>query len=264
LGGGLGWYFLRGSAAPAPTPPPATTLSPEAQAALDRVKELEEKLRVFEAEKAEAEAQAQEEARKKLEAQARALGTIADPTAIAKAQQEAAKNARLEQERKQLEERRRLEEAKAAEEARLAEERRTAEEAAAAAAAAAAALATTTTLPATTTTLPPPTQAALQPGTLVNLSDPGVTPPILDKTPPLHYPPLALRQRVEGTVELNILIDDRGVVTDAQVVTSAGSRAGLDEAAMENARKRKYRPATKDGVPVKVWMPLRVHFKLPG
>ena len=61
-----------------------------------------------------------------------------------------------------------------------------------------------------------------------------------------------------------MLVDDRGVVTEVQVVTSAGGRAGLDEAAVENAKKRKYRPATKDGVPVKVWMPLRVQFKLPS
>jgi protein TonB len=243
-----------------------TTLSPEAQAALDRVKELEEKLRAFEAERAEAEAKASEEARKKLEAQAKALGTTADPTAVAKAQEEAARRARLEQEQNQLEERRRLEEAKAAEVARVAEERRRAEEAAAAAvaAAAAAAVATTTTTLPPTTTLAPTTQAALKPGTLVNLSDAGVTPPVPEKAPSLQYPSRALRQRVEGTVELSILVDERGVVTDAQVVTSAGGRAGLDEAAMENARKRKYRPATKDGVPVKVWMPLRVQFKLPG
>ncbi len=254
-----GWYlFGRGPSAPVNTAPPTTTLSPEAIAAQAHVKELEEKLKAFEAEKAEAEAKAAEEAKKKLEAQAKALGTTADPAAIAKAQEEAAKKARLEQEKKQQEEKKKLEEAKAAEEARVAEERRKAEEARLAAAAAA-----TTTLP-PTTTVPPTTQPALRPGTLVNLSDTGVTPPVPDKTPPLVYPPIALRQRIEGTVELSILVDERGVVTDTQVVTSAGGRAGLDEAAIENAKRRKYRPATKEGIPVKVWMPLRVQFKLPN
>jgi TonB family protein len=47
------------------------------------------------------------------------------------------------------------------------------------------------------------------------------------------------------------------------VVTGAGGKAGLNEAAMDNVRKRKYRPATKEGVPVKVWVPVRVQFKLP-
>jgi TonB family protein len=64
-------------------------------------------------------------------------------------------------------------------------------------------------------------------------------------------------------VELNILVDERGVVTDAKIVSGAG-RMGLDEAAVDNAKRRRYRPATKDGVAVKVWMPLRVAFKLPS
>lgn len=258
VGGALAWYFLGPGAAPAPTPPPPPTISVEAQAALDRVKELEEQLKAFEAEKAAAEQKAADDARKKLEAQAKALGTTADPAAIAKAQEEASKKARLEQEKRQQEERRKLEEAKAAEEARVAEERRRSEEAAAVAAAAA-----TTTLP-PVTTAPPTTQVALKPGALVDLNDLGVTPPVPEKAPPLNYPPVALRQRVEGTVELNILVDERGIVTDAKVVTGAGGKVGLDEAALDNAKKRRYRPATKDGVPVKVWMPLRVQFKLPS
>ena len=256
---GAGWFlFGRGASGPSDAAPTPTTLSAEAIAARQKVKELEDKLKAFEEEKAAAEARAGEEARKKLEAQAKELGTTADPAAIAKAQEDAAKKARLDQDRKQQEEKRQLEEAKAAEEARLADEQRKAEAARAAAAAAA-----TTTLP-PATTAPPTTQAAVKPGALVNLSDTGVTPPVPDKTPPLVYPPIALRQRIEGVVELSVLVDDRGVVTDAQIVTSAGTRSGLDEAALENAKKRKYRPATMDGVPVKVWIPLRVQFKLPS
>jgi TonB family protein len=259
---GVGGYFLfgrgGGSEAPVSTAPAPTTLSAEAAAAAARMKDLEDKLKTFEAEKAAAEQKAADDAKKKLEAQAKAAGTAVDPAAVAKAQEEAAKKARAEQERKQQEERKKLAEAKAAEEARVAEEQRKADELAKAVAAAAAA---TTTLPAVTA--PPSTVAAVKPGTLVNLTDAGVTPPITDKTPPLVYPAIALRQRIEGTVELSILVDEKGAVTDAQVVTSAGGRAGLDEAAIENAKKRRYRPATKEGVPVKVWMPLRVVFKLP-
>jgi protein TonB len=98
---------------------------------------------------------------------------------------------------------------------------------------------------------------------LVSLSDPGVIPPVLDKKPVLAYPPIALRQRAEGTVDLNLLVDERGYVTDAQVVAAPGGRAGLPEAAQEYARRWRYRPATKDGVPVKVWTPVRVRFELP-
>jgi TonB family protein len=73
----------------------------------------------------------------------------------------------------------------------------------------------------------------LQPGALVDVSEPGVLAPVVDKTPPLQYPQLALRQRLEGTVELNVLVDEKGLVTDATVVKGAG-KAGLDEAAIEN------------------------------
>ena len=98
----------------------------------------------------------------------------------------------------------------------------------------------------------------------MGLDDPGVIGPILEKKPPLAYPPIALRQRVEGSVDLSVLVDERGNVADARVVSPGGGRAGLSEAAADYARKWKYRPATKDGVPVKVWKAVKVVFKLPA
>jgi TonB family protein len=247
----------RASAPPvaAATPAPVTA---EAQAAIDKVKELEDKLKAIEAEKVAAEAKAAEDAKKKVEAQAAAKGQAVDPAAVQKAQEEAAKKARAEQEKKAEQERQRLEEQKKAEEARLAEEQKKAQEEEAARQAAAAA----TTLPAPTTTQQ--AAPALRPGTLVNLSDPGVIAPVAERTPQLNYPPIALRQRVEGTVELNVLVDERGNVVDAQIVSGAAGKAGLNEAALDNVRKRKYRAATKEGVVVKVWVPVRVQFKLPS
>jgi protein TonB len=97
----------------------------------------------------------------------------------------------------------------------------------------------------------------------VNISDARVIAPLLERRGTLQYPPIALRQRIEGTVELTVLVDERGGVSDAKVVTGAAGR-GLNEAAVDYARRQKYRPATKYGVPVKVWMPLRVRFELPN
>jgi TonB family protein len=261
IGGVAAWLVARSRSAPVPPPaPPTTTLSAEAEAAVARVKELEDKLKVIEAEKAAAEAKAAEDAKKKMEAQAAAKGAAVDPAAVQKAQEEAARKARLEQEKKAAEERARLEEEKRIEEARLAEEKRKAEEEAARVAAAAAAAATT--LPPAPVTQPP--APALKPGTLVNLSDPGVIAPVAERAPGLIYPPIALRQRVEGAVELNVLVDERGNVVDAKIVSGAAGKAGLNEAAIENVKKRKYRPASKEGIPVKVWVPVRVQFKLPS
>ncbi len=256
---GVGGYLAYKKMNAGPPPPPTTTLSAEAAAAVARVKELEDKLKAIEAEKAAAEAKAAEDAKKKVEAQAAAKGQQVDPAAVQKAQEEAAKKARAEQEKKAAEERKRLEEEKKAEEARLAEERRRADEEAARVAAVAA---TSTTMPATTTTTQA-AQPAIRPGTLVNLSDPGVIAPVAERVSPPLYPEIARRQGLEGTVELNVLVDERGTVQDVQVVTGAGGKAGLNEAAADNVRRRKYRPATKEGVPVKVWVPVKVQFKLP-
>jgi serine/threonine-protein kinase len=281
-------YFLLGRTAPAPPVPSTTvtTLSPAAVAALDRVRELEEKLAALEKEKAEAEGKAAEDAKKKIESQAAARGQQVDPAALARAQEEARRKAKEEQERRQQEELRRIAEQRKAEEDRLAEERRRAEEAAKAAEAArveqarleaarlaqAAAAQPVATPPpvvaAPTTTTPPPDASAptagVKVGTLVNLNDLGVTPPIVERASPPVYPPIALRQRVDGTVELNVFVDEKGTVLDVQVVQGAGGRAGLNEAAVDSVKKRRYRPATKDGVPVKVWMSVRVRFELPN
>jgi TonB family protein len=249
----IGWLVMRRSAvAPPPATTPPSTLSAEAVAATQRVKELEERLKAIEAEKAAAEARAAEEAKKRVEAQAAARGQKADEAAIERAQDEARRRAQAEQDRKAQEDKKRLEDEQRAAEARLAEERRIAAEAARVAAAA------TPASPPAVEAPPPP-----KPGTLVNLSDPGVIAPVTQSAPPLRYPPIAERQRVEGTVELNILVDEKGNVVETMLVTPAGGKAGLNEAAVDNVKKRRYRPATKDGVPVKVWYPVSVKFLLP-
>jgi TonB family protein len=246
-----GWLVMRRSTpAPAGATAPPSTLSAEALAAMQRVKELEEKLKAIENEKAVAEARAAEEAKKRLEAQAAAHGQKVDAAAVERAQDEARRRAQAEQDRKAQEERKRLEDEQKAAEARVAEERRRAEAEAARAAAA----------PPTTLAEAPP---VVKVGTLVNLSDAGVIAPVTQSAPALRYPPIAERQRVEGIVELNILVDEKGNVVEALLVTPAGGKSGLNEAAVDNVKKRRYRPATKDGVPVKVWFPVSVRFVLP-
>jgi TonB family protein len=198
---------------------------------------------------------------------AAARGQAVDPEALERAQEEARKKAKADQEKRQLEETRRLEEQKRAEEQRIADERRRAEEqqarlaeqARAEQAAAAAAAAAATPPP----TEAPPSAAPVKPGMLVGLTDPGVVAPVVERQPNLVYPPIALRQRIDGVVELNALVDEKGNVGDVTVVSPAGGRAGLNEAAIDSVKRRKYRAATKDGVPVRVWIQVRVRFELP-
>jgi protein TonB len=156
-------------------------------------------------------------------------------------------------------ERKRLEDEQRLAEQQLAEEQRRAEEARAAAAAAAA----PPTTVAAATPPPPPTTVAIKPGTLVDVNDAGVIAPVALNKPSFTYPPIALRQRIEGKVDLSVLVDERGGVTDAKVVSGAGGRAGLNEAASDYVKRWKFRPATKEGVPVKTWTPVSVVFMLP-
>jgi TonB family protein len=91
---------------------------------------------------------------------------------------------------------------------------------------------------------------------------PGVTPPQLVSAPNPEYPAMARNLRVQGTVVVSVLVDEDGRVQDARVVEPIRQNVGLNEAAQRAARNARYRPATKDGVRVKMWTRLRVPFKL--
>jgi TonB family protein len=286
-----GWLLLRWSAPPPAPATPLSTLSADEVTVMQRIRELEEKLSAIEQENAAA-AQAAEDAKKKLEARVVTRGEKVDAAAVG-APQGARREAhaqptraqeekwRLEEERKGLEtrlaqERRRIAEdvAKAAAvtpeasaqtppTTRAAEEQRRAAEDDVAKAAPVTPAVPAQTPPTTLAADTPPPPPAVKPGTLVSMSEPGVVAPVAQTIPPLAYPPIAERLRLGGTVELSILVDERGNVADVKIVTGAGGRAGLDEAAMDNVKKRQYRPATKNGVPVKVWYPVNVKFVLP-
>jgi protein TonB len=95
---------------------------------------------------------------------------------------------------------------------------------------------------------------------LVEADDPKLTAPtVLSQAQP-RYPALAQERRIAGTVELSALVDEAGRVADLRVVRVAPPKLGFEEAAVQHARSRRYKPATKDGVAVRVWMPIVVNF----
>jgi TonB family protein len=63
-----------------------------------------------------------------------------------------------------------------------------------------------------------------------------------------------------GTVVVSILIDEQGVPQDAQIVQPLGS--GFDEKAIEAVQKWRFKPGTRNGVPVKVRAKVEVNFKI--
>jgi protein TonB len=94
----------------------------------------------------------------------------------------------------------------------------------------------------------------------VEWNDPDLTRPVPVSATPPSYPPLAFQRRVSGTVWLRALVDENGAVADASVDRASPTGLGFEGAAMKSVRTRVYRPATKRGVPVRVWLPIAVEF----
>jgi periplasmic protein TonB len=84
-------------------------------------------------------------------------------------------------------------------------------------------------------------------------------PEILVKTQP-RYTELARRANIEGAVVLKAVIDERGYVTDLEVLKDLPM--GLDKAAVDAVRSWRFKPATLHGRPVKVYYNLTVNFTI--
>ncbi len=78
----------------------------------------------------------------------------------------------------------------------------------------------------------------------------------------VKYTVLARRYKVEGTVFVEVNIDETGKVTTAKIVKGLSPDYGLNEACLKAALQGKYTPAIKDGVPVKTTLTYPVVFKI--
>lgn len=78
----------------------------------------------------------------------------------------------------------------------------------------------------------------------------GVGGPIAIYKPEPMYSEEARKAKYQGTVVLWIVVDAQGNVGNVRVVKPLG--LGLDEKAVETLRTWKFRPATRNGVPVPV------------
>lgn len=104
-------------------------------------------------------------------------------------------------------------------------------------------------------------QPAVREGDLVELGG-DVIPPQEIYNPKPAYPPLAERQRVTGTVFLEVLVDENGSVQEVKVLRGVKPDFGLDAAAAGAVRSWRYKPATKGGVRVKVRFTQPIVFRL--
>ncbi|MGD8897853.1 MAG: TonB family protein [Acidobacteriota bacterium] len=257
VGGGMGYLVLAQRVA---TKPSAPTLSPDAAAALARVRELETRLAELEREKAEMEAQAESRAESEVESSPPARAVSPDLDAAARARAEARQRARAERARREVEIRRLEEELRTAEESLVEEQRLTS---IASESDLAAAFPTLAPPPPTPEPLPPPTTVPpVRAGDLVEAGDPAVTPPVLVGERPARYPHAAQVLRREGSVVVEALVDERGSVRETTVIESTDPGVGFENAATRQVESRRYEPATKSGVPVRVRILIRVNFTL--
>jgi TonB family protein len=91
---------------------------------------------------------------------------------------------------------------------------------------------------------------------------PGVTPPRLLRKVEPEYSPTARADRIQGTVILQIVVNEKGRAADISVISPLGF--GLDEQAQSAVEKWEFAPGTKGGIPVKILATVEVNFRFPG
>ena len=84
-------------------------------------------------------------------------------------------------------------------------------------------------------------------------------PSIIHKVEP-EYSEEARKAKWQGTVTLNVIVDETGHARNIQVSQSLG--LGLDQKAMEAVEKWLFKPGLKDGKPVAVYATIQVTFHL--
>ena len=73
------------------------------------------------------------------------------------------------------------------------------------------------------------------------------------------YPEEGRRLRLQGSVTVDILVDETGQVQDPHIIESAGEV--LDRAVLESVRHWRYDPARKNGIKVKTRLQVRTTFR---
>jgi TonB family protein len=80
---------------------------------------------------------------------------------------------------------------------------------------------------------------------------------------PVIYPTVAQQAGEEGTVVMNVYVNDSGKAKKIAVAKSSGY-TDLDTAAVETALNWHYVPAIRSGATVADWASVQVVYKLPG
>ncbi|MCK5375802.1 MAG: TonB family protein [Acidobacteria bacterium] len=120
---------------------------------------------------------------------------------------------------------------------------------------------TATPVPPTATPVPPTPTPSVREGDIVVLGA-GVTQPVAMQKQEPDYPPLARQMRVEGSVGAEVLVGVDGAVEQVRILSVSRTGVGFEKATEEALGKWHFKPATKNGVRVRMWVKVRVPFKV--
>jgi len=84
--------------------------------------------------------------------------------------------------------------------------------------------------------------------------------PVPIKTPPPVYPHALKAEGASGVVAVTIVVDETGAVISCKV--SKSTRDDFNAPAIEAVQKWKFKPAQKDGVPVKMKVTIPIRFSI--
>jgi eukaryotic-like serine/threonine-protein kinase len=101
-------------------------------------------------------------------------------------------------------------------------------------------------------------------GDLIAPGSAGAVPPRLLSRPAPLYPDRARRRKAEADVLMLVLVDEGGRVLRAIVKRTDDDKLGFNEAARQAALRATFAPATRDGLPGKMWTELPFSFRYQG
>jgi periplasmic protein TonB len=90
----------------------------------------------------------------------------------------------------------------------------------------------------------------------------GITPPQVIRQIRPAYTTEAMHARIQGEVLVTAIVRPDGTVTDVRVSRSLDRVFGLDEEALKAARQWRFKPATRSGQPVAVYVTIGVGFTM--
>ncbi|HZL56245.1 MAG TPA: TonB family protein [Bryobacteraceae bacterium] len=106
----------------------------------------------------------------------------------------------------------------------------------------------------------PVRSAGTGPAGVDNRIDPGLTTPVVIYRKDPEYSEAARKAKYSGSVVLSVTVAASGQAADVKVIRALG--LGLDEKAIEAVKQWRFRPGTKEGMPVSVQTQVEVSFRL--